>query len=141
MCVFIYLRGDISCLSAWSDLSTFTPFLYLYYSGWGGGGDTSAREHNGDLGLLSKNTGTGTAAHFLCYHHCVWFPCHTSSTQWWIISSSQLVLRASYAGGKHRVWLALLLGGHVETTMCVYGEIRQCTWQCQLLLRVWPLVV
>ena len=51
-----------------------------------------------------------------------------------IISSSQLVLSAGYAGGKHRFWLSLLLGGHVETTMRAYGEIRQCTWECQILL-------
>ena len=82
--------------------------------------------HNGDSGLRSKNTGTGTAAHFLSCHRCVWFPCHTSS--------SQLVLSASHAGGKHRFWFSWLLGEHVETTMCAYGEIRQCTWQCQLLL-------
>ena len=32
MC-FHRLEGEISCLSVWSDLSTFTPFLYLYYHG------------------------------------------------------------------------------------------------------------
>ena len=42
-----------------------------------------------------------------------------------------LVFGASYAGGKHRP-------EHVDTTMYVYGEIRQCTcnWQWKLLL-VW----
>ena len=33
--------------------------------------------HNGDSGLRSRNTGSGTAAHFLSCHRCAWFPCHT----------------------------------------------------------------
>ena len=42
-----------------------------------------------------------------------------------------LVFGAIYAGGKHRL-------EHVDTTMYLYGEIRQCTcnWQWRLLL-VW----
>ena len=82
-------------------------------------------------GHRSNNTGTGTTAHFLSCRRCVWFPWHISSIQWWAISSSQLVLSASYAGGKHRFWLSLLLGGHVETTMCerfasVLGSVSFC---------------
>ena len=33
--------------------------------------------------------------------------------QGWVIYLSQLVLGASYGGGKHRLWLSLLLGEHV----------------------------
>ena len=59
-------------------------------------------------------------------HRCVWF------------ISDHFVIAAG-AQGKlcwRKAHLSLLLGGHVETTMCVYGEIPQCTctWQCQLLL-------
>ena len=60
------------------------------------------------------------------------------SIQGFVIYSSQLVTGASYAGGMHaggmhRFWLSFLLGEHVETTMCLHGEIRKCTWQWGLL--------
>ena len=87
---------------------------------------------------LPKHT-TGTAVHFMGCIGCVWVPYHTSSIQEWVISSSQLVLDASYAEGNVLAFFAVCW---------TCGDHDVCLWRDMPVYfavsasgRVWPLVL
>ena len=90
--------------------------------------------HNGDSGLRSKKAlvlvHRSLPDTVVCGSHATLRVFNDGSFLHRCWCSAQVMLEESTGFG----FLNLLLGGHVETTMCVYGEIRQCTWQCKLLL-------
>ena len=87
---------------------------------------------NGDSGLRSASRGSQPIRSIIAEKH-FWYsrslPVLSPLCVGPIPFEDGSFLHRSYAQvmlEEHRFWFSLVLGEHVETTMCVSGEIRQC---------------
>ena len=91
--------------------------------------------------FVRKNTGTGTAIHFLSCHRCVWFPCHTSE---YLMMSHFFIA----AGAQRKLYRKKpqILAFFAAWWTCWDHDV--CLWRdtpvylaVSASVRVWPLVV